>query len=347
MLRDRDGVQHSKSFRTKREAVDYEAQGIAHLNAGSYVSPRASATTVEELARRWLASGSKRESSRERDRSIVNKHLVPALRPTRAIGTVTRADCQALVDGWVNAGLSPRTVVRTAASLRSMFQYGLDAELICRNPAARLKLPHIDTVERPRLTNDYLERLAAALGPQQDVFMWCGAVLGLRWAETAGLTLGAVDTARATVSVRSQIDRHGQITAPKTVASRRTLAAPALARRRPRRPPRPPRPTRRRRGRPRHADLRQPERGTLGLQQLAPTHLAARNDRNRAGRPALPRPSLPGSERPGGRRRRRAHRHAPPRAHHTHHDPRRLRQGGRRPRPRAADAVSARLGPRR
>ena len=159
-------------------------------------------------------------------RSSTSTSCLPALRPTRAIGPVTRADCQALVHGWVNAGLSPRTVVRIAASLRSMFQHGLDAELICRNPAARLKLPHIDTVERPRLTNDDLERLAAALGPQQAVFMWCGAVLGLRWAETAGLTLGAVDTARATVSVRSQIDRHGQVTAPKTVASRRTLAAP-------------------------------------------------------------------------------------------------------------------------
>ena len=60
------------------ERLSTTRRRIAHLNAGSYMSPRASATTVEELARRWLPSGSKRESSRERDRSIVNKHLVPA-----------------------------------------------------------------------------------------------------------------------------------------------------------------------------------------------------------------------------------------------------------------------------
>lgn len=283
-------------------------------------------------------------------RSSTSTSCLPALRPTRAIGPVTRADCQALVHGWVNAGLSPRTVVRIAASLRSMFQHGLDAELICRNPAARLKLPHIDTVERPRLTNDDLERLAAALGPQQAVFMWCGAVLGLRWAETAGLTLGAVDTARATVSVRSQIDRHGQVTAPKTVASRRTLAAPrwlvddlddlaAL----------PALPARR--------GVAAADLDTLIFVNRNGAPLDYNNWRPRIWLPATTETELAGlryhdlrslaASALVARRRRRAHRHAPPRAHHTHHDPRRLRQGRRRPRPRAADAVSARLGPRR
>jgi hypothetical protein len=132
-LRDRDGVMHTKTFRTKREAVDYEADQRAQLSAGTFIAPRASATTVEDLATRWLAAGTKRDSSRARDRSIVQTHLLPGLGPKRATGTVTRADCQALVDRWVAAGLAPRTVIRVAAALRSMFQYALDAELLARN----------------------------------------------------------------------------------------------------------------------------------------------------------------------------------------------------------------------
>ena len=120
-LRDRDGVMHTKTFRTKREAVDYEADQRAQLSAGTFIAPRASATTVEDLATRWLAAGTKRDSSRARDRSIVHTHLLPGLGPKRTIGTVTRADCQALVDRWVAAGLAPRTVIRVAAALRSMF----------------------------------------------------------------------------------------------------------------------------------------------------------------------------------------------------------------------------------
>ncbi len=49
---------------------------------------------------------------------------------------------------------------------------------------------------RPSLTADQLERLAVELGEGQGAFMCCGAVLGLRWAETAGLIVSSVDTRR-------------------------------------------------------------------------------------------------------------------------------------------------------
>ncbi len=51
-LRDRDGVMHTKTFRTKREAVDYEADQRAQLSAGTFIASRASAVTVEHLATR-------------------------------------------------------------------------------------------------------------------------------------------------------------------------------------------------------------------------------------------------------------------------------------------------------
>lgn len=225
-LRDREGVMHTKTLRTKREAVDYEADQRAQLSAGTFIAPRASAITVEDLGARWLAAGTKRDSSRARDRSIVQTHLLPGLGPKRAIGTVTRADCQALVDRWAAVGLAPRTVIRVAAALRSMFQYALDAELLARNPAARLKLPQAQPVDRPTLTSDDLDRLAHALGPDQALLMWCGAILGLRWAEVAGLTTSSLDPVRNTISIRHQLDRHGNLVLPKTLASRRSLAAP-------------------------------------------------------------------------------------------------------------------------
>ncbi len=74
-VRSADGVQHSKTFATKRAAVDYEARQTTALTAGA-----------------------KRQSTRERARSIVINHLPPALGATRALAKVSRADCQALVD---------------------------------------------------------------------------------------------------------------------------------------------------------------------------------------------------------------------------------------------------------
>ncbi len=118
-VRSADGVQHSKTFATKRAAVDYEARQTAVLADGVFIAPRAGATTVTVLAERWLTAGAKRESTRERDRSIVTNHLLPGLGATRALAKVSRADCQAPVDQWqaAAASLGDSALTRTVASV--------------------------------------------------------------------------------------------------------------------------------------------------------------------------------------------------------------------------------------
>jgi hypothetical protein len=56
--------------------------------------------------------------------------------------------------------------------------------------------------------------------------MWIGVVLGLRWAECAGLTVGAVDVMRHRPSVVSQLERSGQLGPAKTRSSRQDMAIP-------------------------------------------------------------------------------------------------------------------------
>jgi integrase len=226
-LRGQDGRQHSKTFATKRAATDWQARQLAALGDGHFIAPRAGETTLLELSERWQQAGAKRESTRTRDRSIIAKHVLPGLGADRALATVSRADCQALVDRWRTAGAAPRTIARQRATLRSLFQLAVDADLIARNPAVGLKLPLPARVHRPDLSGDELEGLAEALGADQAAFMWCGAVLGLRWAETAGLTVGSVDPVATTIAVTQQLDRHGHLATPKTSGSIRTLAAPA------------------------------------------------------------------------------------------------------------------------
>ncbi|HET9691730.1 MAG TPA: site-specific integrase [Acidimicrobiales bacterium] len=225
-VRGADGRQHSKTFATKRAAVDYESRQRSAVNDGTFVAPRAGAMTVGELGRRWMATGAKRETTRSRDRSIVVGHIGPGLGDDTPISRLSRANCQALVDRWVAAGAAPRTVVRQAAVLRAMFQHAVDADLLVRNPAARLRLPGVEVVDRPQLSGADLERLADVLGGDQAVFMWCGAVLGLRWSETAGLTRSSLEVESGSVRVANQIDRDGRLVPPKTRSSVRTLSAP-------------------------------------------------------------------------------------------------------------------------
>ena len=225
-LRGPDGRQYSRTFRTREEAKKHEAKQITALAGGEFVSPQAGSTSLDDVAERWLDSGTKRDTTMDRNEGIVYNHILTGLGPDRAVRSLTKADCQKLIDTWTTNGQAPRTVQRQYATLRAMMQHAVDAELVLRNPASRLRIPPPDEVVRPTLTPEQLEGLAAELGQVQGLFMWCGAVLGLRWAETAGLTVSSIDMLGGNISVRAQINRAGALAPPKTKGSMRTLAAP-------------------------------------------------------------------------------------------------------------------------
>ncbi len=113
---------------------------------------------------------------------------------------MTRADVQRLVDNW-RAELAPSTVRRMHSALRAMFKSAEAAELIPRSPCRHVRVPSADLVERPALDADQLSAVAAGLGDHSR--RWCrlGAVLGLRWGEVAGLTVGDIDFLRGEVVV--------------------------------------------------------------------------------------------------------------------------------------------------
>jgi hypothetical protein len=56
--------------------------------------------------------------------------------------------------------------------------------------------------------------------------VWVGAVLGLRWAEVAGLTVGSLDLLRNSLTVTEQLGRDRQLGDPKSDAGKRQLSIP-------------------------------------------------------------------------------------------------------------------------
>jgi len=214
-----------QTYSMKSDATAWLSVQAGEVAKGTWQPATSTKLTVAELAERWLVSNPlKRDSSRSRDSSILTQHVLPAI-GTLQLSKVTKARCQELVDGW-SATLKPSTVVRQAATLRALFSFALDSELIVRSPAARLRLPQMDLVARPELSAGDLDRLAKALGPNEATMMWVGAVTGLRWAECAGLTIGDLDLTSDTIRVERQLDRDGKLATLKTKAARRELAIP-------------------------------------------------------------------------------------------------------------------------
>jgi integrase len=222
-----EGQRHTAlvTFKTKADALAYLATVETDLRRGAWIDPDAGKVKIEELAKEWLRSNPrKRESSRARDDSILRSHVLPVF-GSRAIGSITRHDVQGLVDAW-GTEQAPSTVRRQYSCLRALFAYAEATDKLTRSPCRGIRLPRGRLVDRPTLGPDELERLAEVLDEDQSPMMWAGAVLGLRWAEAAGLTVDRLDVLGGKLTVDRQLARNGQLEPPKSSAGVRTFACP-------------------------------------------------------------------------------------------------------------------------
>ncbi len=79
-LRDPNSRVYTRTFRTKKEAEAFEAAEKAARAHGAWVDARLAARPLAAVAAEWLAAdGTKRRSSRDRDRSILDNHVLPTL----------------------------------------------------------------------------------------------------------------------------------------------------------------------------------------------------------------------------------------------------------------------------
>jgi integrase len=216
----------TRTFKRRRDADNYATTTEADKLRGVVIDPRRGKAQFHDVASAWIASNSaKRPGSIARDRGIIEHHLNPNL-GTRAVGSITKADVQSLVDKW-KADLAPSTIGRQYSCLRALLGWAEASEYIVRTPCRDIRLPSVRLVDRPELSAKQLTSLARALGADQAAMMWMGAVLGLRWAECAGLTANRVDFKLGTVTVDRQLSRSGALVVPKSASSERTLACPA------------------------------------------------------------------------------------------------------------------------
>jgi len=219
----------SRTFRTKREATEYEATQRTAKTRGAWVDPRGANVTLAEVSNEWLKSNpAKRPSTKARDASALRVHVLPSL-GHRRIGSLTPGDVRALVADW-STRMAPRTVRRTYGALRAVVNYAVQNDLVVRSPCRGIKLPAIEPAKAAILEPADLARLAYSIAGEFAPMVWLGAVLGLRWGEVAGLRVGRVDLLRRTITVAEQVTRGaggvGFVSPPKSAAGRRTLSIP-------------------------------------------------------------------------------------------------------------------------
>jgi integrase len=218
-------------FRKVREAEDVAPRPV--------LASRATIQDAADSLRRKLAMHGCRKSYLEGCESMQRVHIVPRL-DNRPVGKVGRKDVEALAEGMLNDGRSPKTVRNVLTFLHSVLEHAIENGWCSENPVRRAARPRRQRAGDAEpdvqfLTMDELEAVVRAipdetvvrtsaptrhgrpgpappppadfLGPVLRVLILTAAMTGLRQSELLGLRWRDVDWSAQRIRVRNAYTR--------------------------------------------------------------------------------------------------------------------------------------------
>jgi integrase len=227
--RDATGTDKAKNFRLKREAQTYLDSVSVELTKGTYRDPALGRKTLAEFHQQWQGTQlDLRESTRARDESYINTHVLPRWGST-PLARIEHLEVCAWIAEVHAAGKAPATVHKVHQLLSKMLAAAVRGGLIPANPCEGVSLPKIERKEQLFLEPAEVATLANSIDEQYASLIIVLAYCGLRISEAIGLRVENVDLVRGRVTIVEQlVETKGQMTVhpPKTSAGRRSVPVP-------------------------------------------------------------------------------------------------------------------------
>lgn len=182
----------------------------------------AAALYLDELARRGVSRHTIRNYRADLEAWI--SYFTPPETAPPAIEAVDLPVLREWLSGLYERGLSPSTIRRKLASVRSLFTFLMREGLLVTNVAARLKtpktpqrLPDILSEEKTERIFDNLEQKTDEERPSRDrdlAFLELLYGCGIRISELVGLNLDDIDLSQAWLRVRGKGNKERQVPLP-------------------------------------------------------------------------------------------------------------------------------------
>jgi len=224
-----DRSKRKKTFRTEREARQFEAKLINSGALGEVIDPRGGKVPLDAVYRSWLASRPDLSAKVRRGYEDNWRLRIQPRFGSWPIANITQESVQRWVNEMSEAGLSPRTVRWTHSVLRMTLDHAAtDGRLIGQNPASRTKFPPMRQTTHIYLAAPEVAALTQACGDQGDVVSIL-AYTGLRFGELTGLNVEDVDLDARRIRVRRSMTQVGGRLVegnPKSKAGRRSVPIP-------------------------------------------------------------------------------------------------------------------------
>jgi integrase len=230
-FRDHEGGQHSKSFDTRAEALNWITVNEADVARGIYFDVNRGRMTVGALALEWLPLLQGSPSYQARIRSNFYCHILPVLGPV-PFNHLSSMKAKAFLKSI--EGLKPGTRKLVVSHLLRLLATAVRENRLHpqQYDHLRVDLTQIDrgdedeSLYRPLLP-DEVRRLIPAMPTHLRVAVEVGAWTGLRAGEMTGLTVDRINFLRNSIRIDRQLKVHpdGQVyLGPlKTPAARRDL----------------------------------------------------------------------------------------------------------------------------
>jgi integrase len=190
-------------FRTKPEAQTFLNGVTKDLETGTYVDPGRSKTTVGAIAETWIETPSWAESTRARNRSILDAHVLPRWGSVR-LADVHHEDVQEWINGLRKAGMAGGTVRKVHGVLNGVLKAAIKGKRLAVNPAAEVDLPRQDLKRRRYLSGVEVEALIHAAGDRGAILLVL-TFCGLRFGELAALKVSMVDQVRRRLRIEESV----------------------------------------------------------------------------------------------------------------------------------------------
>jgi len=243
---DHEGKRKAKRVgpgRSGKKAAEQAAVQIqARLASGDLsplheTPPSAPVITFEEYAKAWLETHARpacKFSTARIYESNLEGHISPVL-GSRALPSITRADCRALIAACREKKLSPKSIENICRTVSSVLSQAVEDELIPANPALRLGR-HYRQGDQPKMEIRPLSREEASLlvdaarkhYPREAPLLLCALRTGMRLGELLGLQWGDIDLHGRFIEVRRNLVA-GRLTTPKNGKMRRVDMSKQLA----------------------------------------------------------------------------------------------------------------------
>jgi integrase len=223
---------HTENFDTVAEADAARQEHLRSRRRGGSGDPTGGKTPLCVWWAKWMRTRQIVDSTRARDESIWACHPEPVF-GAMPLAKLRRSDIAAWVVDLVADDLAPTTVTRCLAALKKALTDAVAEGLITASPAAGVKPPRADQIERRFLTLDELNRIEAAMAERWRLVVPFAACSGLRIGELAALRVVDLNLAAREVRVRgtavgvskhvSGRDQRRQEHLPKTTAGERIV----------------------------------------------------------------------------------------------------------------------------